>query len=102
MSTALGSVSSVAVDGKITSFGGRPGDPTPTNFHEVYDPTTNQWTAKAPMPLARDHMGIAVIDGKIHIVGGRTGVGKSTISPRPVTSMDPKTDQWTKAARPMP
>jgi len=51
------------------------------------------------MPLARDHMGIAVIDGKIHIVGGRTGGQIDNLHDHDV--YDPATDQWTKAA-PMP
>ncbi|MGB7036219.1 MAG: kelch repeat-containing protein, partial [Xanthobacteraceae bacterium] len=80
-------------------FGGRPHDPTPVAAHEVYDPATNQWTEKSPMPLARDHMGVAVIDGKIHIVGGRTGGQTDNVGEHDV--YDPASDKWTKAA-PMP
>ena len=77
-------------------FGGRSHDPAPLNVHDVYDPATDRWTEKAPMPIARDHMGIAVIDGKIHIIGGRTGGQTDNVGQHDV--YDPATDKWSKAA----
>ena len=40
--------------------------------HEIYDPKADKWTLGTPMPSARDHMGIGVVDGKVHVFGGRT------------------------------
>jgi len=52
------------------------------------------------MPLARDHAGIAVLDGRIHVFGGRTRDGGFySIADHDV--YDPRTDSWSKAA-PLP
>jgi hypothetical protein len=38
---------------------------------EEYDPATNTWTTKAPMPTARESLGLAAAsNGKIYAVGG--------------------------------
>ena len=89
--SAIGSASAAEVGGKIHVFGGRPRDPTPVNDHDIYDPATNEWTKGSPMPMARDHLGIAVIDGKIHIVGGRTGASTQNVHEHDV--FDPTTGQ---------
>jgi hypothetical protein len=34
------------------------------DWHLVYDP-------RQPMPLARDHTGVAAVNGRIHLIGGR-------------------------------
>ena len=70
------------------------------NTHQVYDPGVERWSDAAPIPgPARDHMGIAVLDGKIHLVGGRTADTVDNIDRHDV--YDPKTDTWTIAA-PLP
>ena len=41
----------VLVDGKIHVIGGRTADNTEnTNLHDVYDPATNSWQKRAPLP----------------------------------------------------
>ena len=53
----------------------------------------NSWTTKQPMPKARSALGVAVVDGKIYVIGG------SWLN---TTEMyDPVTDTWT-AKTPMP
>lgn len=99
-SSPRGSVSAVAVNGKIHIFGGRGLDKVPVNTHEIYDPDTKKWSIGKPIPgPGRDHLGIALLDGKIHIVGGRTGELFTSIDLHDV--YDPATDRWSSAA-PLP
>ncbi|GEM_PF-1241098 len=63
------------IGGKIYIHGGRAAGNNDTT--ECYDPSTNQWTAKAPASLAvqlqRHGTAFAVIDEKLYIFGGYTG-----------------------------
>lgn len=63
---------------------------------EAYDPKTNTWEARAPMPSPRHAMGAALgADGKIYVVGGAI----SYSSPRgrdAVFVYDPAKNQWDK------
>ncbi|NIS66255.1 MAG: galactose oxidase, partial [Gemmatimonadales bacterium] len=61
----------VALDGKIHAVAGRTLDRVTSALHEVYDPATDSWSDAAPLPTARDHFAIAVVDGRIHVIGGR-------------------------------
>ncbi len=61
---------------------------------ECYDPKTNAWTERAPLPTPRQAMGAALgADGKIYVVGG----APSYAHPRPmdvVEVYDPEADAW--------
>lgn len=114
---ARGSVSLAAVGGKIHAFGGRISDkvidlPMPpgappmkagygtVSLHQVYDPAHKSWSEAAPVPgPARDHMAIAVLDGKIHLFGGRLADTDDNQTRHDV--YDPATDRWSEAA-PLP
>ncbi len=64
----------IAVDGKIHLIGGAtdPSDERASvSWHEVYDPQTDRWVRRRPLPAARDHVGCVAHNGLIHIVGGR-------------------------------
>jgi N-acetylneuraminic acid mutarotase len=50
------------------------------------------------MPIARNHLGAAVLDSRIHAVAGRVG-GNMTLTPHEV--YDPATDTWSQA-QPVP
>jgi N-acetylneuraminic acid mutarotase len=69
-----GAAAAVALDGKIHLIGGA-SSPTPerasVGWHEVYDPKSDSWSFRKALPGARDHVGIAVYQGRIHIIGGR-------------------------------
>ena len=39
----------------------------------IYDPATNQWSTKAPMPTARTGLGAAATGGLLYAVGGWSG-----------------------------
>ena len=98
-SSPRASVAAAAVGGKIHVIGGRGVDKVTVATHEVYDPKTKAWSKAAPLPVARDHAGIAVIAGKIHVFGGRTNDVTDNVALHDV--YDPATDTW-RAAAPMP
>ena len=56
----------------------------------------NFWTTKAPMPVARNGLAVAVISGILYAVGGTGGGAEATLE-----AYDPATDTWTTLA-PMP
>ncbi len=71
-------MSAIVLDGKIHLLGGR--DVRSVEWHEIYDPATDKYTILAgmrgstgtqPFVGQRDHMGVAVVDGKIHAIAGR-------------------------------
>ena len=63
---------------------------------DEYDPATNSWRARTPMPTPRNHMFGGLVDGKIYIIGGRLGasfIGAAT-NVDIVEQYDPETNQW--------
>jgi N-acetylneuraminic acid mutarotase len=69
---------------------------------EEYDPSTDQWTSKTPMPVGLHHVGIGVVDGRMYVVGGYKQSGLSMWGPvATVYAYDPVTDSWSERA-PMP
>src|SRR5436309_15498710 len=70
-----------AVNGKIYTVGGgrtemKDGQPVDNATHgdtDEYDPATDTWRIRASMPEGGSHNSIAVLDGKIYIVGGFAG-----------------------------
>ena len=74
--------------------------PGNTNILEVYDPVANAWTDKAPMPTARNQVGVGVLDGKLYVVGGQGQCGPC-IATAVLEVYDPSTDTWATKA-PMP
>ena len=115
--TKRGSVNAAVVDGKIFVIGGagvhpgsketaihpaRPHRAVSTN--EVYDPATNTWEAKSPMPTSRNHAAVGVVNNKIYVIGGRVGNGFITRASNTdiVEVYDPATDQWGPLLAPMP
>ena len=66
-----------------------------------YDPTTNTWATKQPMPTPRaDGIAVTVFQNKIYVIGGRI-IGGGTTGINEV--YDPATDSWeTKTSMPTP
>ena len=60
--------------GRIHLIGGA-GEPSAerasVGWHEVYDPKRDSWTTLKPLPGARDHAGVVMFGGAIHVIGGR-------------------------------
>ena len=64
----------------------------------AYDPATDRWTTKAPMPTGRSNLGVAVVNGVLYAIGGN---GPSLVPLATVEAYDPMTNTWTSKA-PMP
>jgi Kelch motif len=56
-----------------------------TGKNEVYDPSTDTWETKSPMPTPRDRLSASTVNGKIYLIGGSTNVNEV---------YDPQTDTW--------
>ena len=75
-----------------------------TGRHEMYDPATNSWTARSPMPTSRNHAYSGVVNGKIYVIGGRIGAGNipATTNIDIVEEYDPATNKWGAIRNRMP
>jgi N-acetylneuraminic acid mutarotase len=112
-----GSAIAAEVGGKIYVIGGATtmeGDKAPffTAFgpakvlatNEVYDPATNTWESRNPMSVPRNHAFSGVVDGKIYVIGGRTGHGfiLSATNTDVVEAYDPASNTWSMPKERMP
>lgn len=117
MPTKRGSPVAAAVGGKIYVIGGATTHPASTepSVHparphravgtvEEYDPATNTWRARSPMPTARNHAAVGVVGGKIYVIGGRIGAAFISVASNTdvVEEYDPATDQWGTVKARMP
>lgn len=94
----LNAAAAVAVGGRVVLIGGFEEQTNlPTERVEVYHPPSHTWSSAAPLPSPRGGEAAAVLDGKIHVLGG--GNERSTLADHDV--YDPATDTWTSAA-PLP
>src|SRR5574341_2571252 len=55
-----------AAGGKLYVFGGLAPGWKPKGLVYEYDPATDRWTKKKPMPLASHHVAFAELHGKIY------------------------------------
>jgi N-acetylneuraminic acid mutarotase len=88
--------SGVVLHGKIYAIGGQHLEGAAREYVsdvQMYDPKTNTWERKTPMPFGISHIGAAtfVVDGKIVTIGGITE-GQQLIAS--VLLYDPKEDVW--------
>src|SRR3972149_4016461 len=85
-----------ACQNKIYIIGGENETYGPQNYfstNEVYDPSTDTWETKKPMPTSREWVEANVVNGKIYVIGGVTD-NYSIYTP--VNEVyDPATDTWT-------
>jgi N-acetylneuraminic acid mutarotase len=118
MPTARGAANAATVGDKIYVIGGasvHPGQKIvglsaqvphrALGTNEMYDPATNTWQSRSPMPTSRNHAAIGVVNGKIYVLGGRLGAVFVNASPTDVVEeYDPATDSWgfAKAKMSMP
>ncbi len=68
-----------------------------TNICAIYDPQTDQWTVKSPMPTAREDMGSVVVGDEIWIWGGLDNRGHEIT--QPVEVYDTVKDSWRTACQ---
>jgi len=99
-------VGTAAVRDKIYMVGGfeRPSfsnvmDLAVTPSLEEYDPSTDRWTSKTPMPVGLHHVGVGVVEGRLYVIGGYKHVGLNVWNPvATVYAYDPATDTWVERA----
>lgn len=94
--TARNHAFSGVIGGKLYVAGGRgPGhegeDARNIPTTEVYDPATNGWLPRAPLPTERSGGASAVLDGKLYVLGG--GLPGNSLHAT-IERYDPATDQW--------
>lgn len=112
-----GSAIAAEVGGKIYVIGGAATmegskDPFFTAFgparvlstNEVYDPATNKWESRNPMSVPRNHAFGGVVNGKIYVIGGRTGHAfiLSATNTNVVEEYDPASNMWSIPKERMP
>jgi N-acetylneuraminic acid mutarotase len=88
MPTARSSGVAVVRGGKIYVAGGH--FPRGRDF-AVYEPAADRWEVLPNLPTPRDHIAGAVINGRIHVVGGRPQTAAHEV-------YDPETRTWSTAA----
>lgn len=98
-----------AVDGKIYLIGGlepmENGRGTRvTGLNQMYDPASNTWSSRSPMPTTRNHAFSGAVNGKIYVIGGRLGAGNipATTNIDTVEEYDPATNLWGTVRERMP
>ncbi len=82
----------------LYAFGGRTrnGDGTTLNGTlasvERFDPATNAWTARAPMPTGRRTMIVGTLGGRAQVMGGKRTSSGGTFAGN--EDYDPSTNSW--------
>jgi N-acetylneuraminic acid mutarotase len=112
-----GSALAAEVGGKIYVIGGATTvdgskDPFFTFFgpskvlatNDVYDPATSKWQSREPMSVPRNHAFGAAVNGKIYVIGGRTGHGfiLSATNTDVVEEYNPVSNSWSAPKERMP
>ena len=107
MLTARNHHGGVAIDGKVHVVGGRVGSTfiiglsTNVNTHEVYDVAKDTWASVLGVPTARSGIGVAVLNGRMHVLGGEAYLNDLVGTFRTHEAYDPKTNSWDRLP-PMP
>lgn len=100
MLTARHGLQVVTLNNKIYAIGGQTTTTAGfTNIVEMYDPSTDKWTAKKSMNYARSYFGAVVYNGKIYAIGGQNS---STTYLNNIEVYDPSADTWTVSSGSMP
>jgi N-acetylneuraminic acid mutarotase/glucose/arabinose dehydrogenase len=99
MSTRRDNPGSAVLGGKLYIFGGRTRNADGTtpvatlNSVEAFDPATNQWQARAPMPTGRRTMAVGSINGRAQLAGGeRSTTASGTFAQN--EEYDPVANAW--------
>jgi N-acetylneuraminic acid mutarotase len=70
---------------------------------EVYDPASDTWEYRTPMPTKRNHGAAVVVDSLIYVIGGRYMLNGQITNLNVNEVYDPAVDTWTvRAPLPLP
>ncbi len=85
------------LNGKLHYFGGTSANrQSDVAYHFVLDLANGatSWTIAAPLPAPRNHLGSAVLNGKIYAIGGQTDHDGALTTYADVHTYDPAADAW--------
>ena len=68
-------------------------------YHHVYDPDGDRWLTAAALPRGANHVGVAVLAGKLYAIGGF--IGQNHTPHNECYTYDPAADAWQPIA-PLP
>ena len=88
--TITNEAAAVAIGGKLYAPGGSQNGKSMDRLDE-YDPATDRWRSRAPMPQPLDHLGVAVVNNKLYTFGGFIGAVHQGASDAAL-EYDPATD----------
>lgn len=91
---ACGAMACIALGEEIHIIGGAIGSDNrrSIDWHLVYDPRSDRYRRRQPMPVGRDHTGIVVVAGRIHVIGGRVDTFHTNSNLH--HAYDPRADAW--------
>src|SRR5215472_4892426 len=95
--TPRAEVSVASVDGKIYVLAGAVNGSTASQLNQEYDPATDRWRDRAPLPHAMTHVGAVGFNGRLYAIGGFTKdvhVGALDL----VYEYNPTRDAWRQLA----
>jgi len=107
MLTARNHQGAALIDGKIYVVGGRVGSTfiiglsTNVSTNEVYDVAKDTWSSVLGVPTARSGVGVAVLNGRMHVLGGEAYLNDLVGTYRTHEAYDPRTNTWERLP-PMP
>ena len=93
MPTARAEIGVAALDGKIYVVGGTAQGRWDSPLNYEYDPATDHWRERAPLPRGLSHVGLVGLNGKLYAFGGFTNivhVGAMNLA----YVYDPASDSW--------
>jgi len=107
MLTARNHHGAAVIDNKIYVVGGRIGSTfiiglsNNVSTNEVYDVAKDTWSSVLGMPTPRSGIGVAVLNGRMHVLGGEAYLNDLVGTYRTHEAYDPKTNSWERLP-PMP
>jgi len=104
MPTARSGALVADLNGLLYAVGGTPAgqvDPLPAGTVEVYDPASDSWTTKQPIPAPPFGAGVGVVNGILYVIGGIAPSSSGAMVTGTLRAYDPIANTWTTKA-PMP